>query len=482
MRRHVLERRRDAGGWQGTPRAPEANIRVPVHHRCRCHSWPRGGEWPFAANANPRSRHACRHSCDRRDRIASSSLSILAAPPRIGTDKPLEGRPEDQQCHAIGPTLRLLAAQLVGPGVTISNAKFTGAPEAAGTFAGGAASVGMDTGVVLSTGQAVNVRGPNVGRRPGATSTARRATPRLDALVTPEVTYDAATLEFDVTPAANTIAIRFVFASEEYPEFVGSSYNDVIAIFVNGVNCANYNGRPVASIDQHRHQQQLFIDNDTGTRNTEMDGLTVPLDCVASVTPNATNHVTIVIADTRTDLRSAVFLASGGIRSPGSGPVTNSNVIRAVEYYHAGFNHYFVTTIADEITKLDNGTFKGWARTGKAFNLFTWGHPERSTCPASSAPPLVSTVISTHFYTANAPETACTEGQSEMDVRGRRVRHAAARGDVPGGTTALYRAYNNSKAGVPNHRFLTDLGELQYMVSLGWIREGDYGIMGCVPL
>jgi hypothetical protein len=44
------------------------------------------------------------------------------------------------------------------------------------------------------------------------------------------------------------MAIQFVFASEEYNEFVDSPFNDVIAIFVNGVNCANYAGSPSASI------------------------------------------------------------------------------------------------------------------------------------------------------------------------------------------------------------------------------------------
>ena len=31
-----------------------------------------------------------------------------------------------------------------------------------------------------------------------------------------------------------------------------------------------------------------------------------------------------------------------------------------------GFDHYFVTSVADEIAKLDNGTFVGWARTGES--------------------------------------------------------------------------------------------------------------------
>ena len=414
--------------------------------------------------------------------VALLSLSSLAAEARTAPPNPAKLVPKISTVTQSN-NAAALAAQLVGPGVTISNAKFTGAPDAGGTFAGGAASVGMDTGVVLSTGQAVNVRGPNesdgwsdINGTPGDA--------RLDALVDPEVTYDAAILEFDVTPTANTIAIRFVFASDEYPEFVESPYNDVIAIFVNGVNCANYNGRPVSvnSINANVNAN-LFIDNDTGTRNTEMDGLTVPLDCVASVTPNAPNHVTIVIADTADQIYdSAVFLAAGGIRSPGSGPVTNSNVIRAIEYYHAGFNHYFVTTIPNEITLLDNGTFVGWARTGKAFNVFVLGTAGTLDVYRFFSSALVSTLISTHFYTSNAPEAA------GLKVNPRWVFEDTVFGLLPpvalcpAGTQALFRAYNNGMGGVPNHRFLTDATELALMIALGWIREGDYGMAGCVPL
>ena len=68
--------------------------------------------------------------------------------------------------------------------------------------------------------------------------------------------------------------------------------------FVNGVNCANYDGRPVSvnSINAGINAG-LYIDNDLGMRFTEMDGMTVPLECVAAVNPNVRNHVKIAIAD-----------------------------------------------------------------------------------------------------------------------------------------------------------------------------------------
>src|SRR5262245_47550610 len=48
-----------------------------------------------------------------------------------------------------------LAAALVGPGVTVTNARFTGDPGAAGTFTGAAADISIASGVILSTGLVV---------------------------------------------------------------------------------------------------------------------------------------------------------------------------------------------------------------------------------------------------------------------------------------------------------------------------------------
>ena len=40
-------------------------------------------------------------------------------------------------------------------------------------------------------------------------------------------------LEFDIAPDCDTLGIKFVFGSEEYPEFV-NSYNDAFAFFISG--------------------------------------------------------------------------------------------------------------------------------------------------------------------------------------------------------------------------------------------------------
>jgi hypothetical protein len=57
-------------------------------------------------------------------------------------------------------------------------------------------------------------------------------------------------------------------------------------------------------------------------------------------------------------------IESFAVTAPAGGPIRP-----AIEYYHAAFDHYFVTDIPDEIVKLDNGTFVGWARTGLQFNV-----------------------------------------------------------------------------------------------------------------
>src|SRR5690349_15757062 len=194
-------------------------------------------------------------------------------------------------------TLPQLVQSLLGPGVVASNIVVHGAPIAAGTFQSGLPIIGIDSGIMLSSGNIASVLGPNTSN---STSTANQmpGDAQLDALTTAP-TFDACSLEFDFTCAsASQISFQYVFSSEEYNEFVGSQYNDVFAFFLNGVNIATLPGGMAVAINNVNCGNPynpaaggncgLYLNNSCAdlpggafpcqaTYDTEMDGLTVVL-------------------------------------------------------------------------------------------------------------------------------------------------------------------------------------------------------------
>ncbi|MDX8142031.1 choice-of-anchor L domain-containing protein [Lentzea sp. BCCO 10_0061] len=132
-------------------------------------------------------------------------------------------------------------------------------------------------------------------------------------------THDAATYEVKIVPAGTTLHVKYVFASEEYPEYVGSAFNDVMAVWVGGTNCATVPGTGEAvSINtvNDKKNSSFYVDNSTGASGygTTMDGLTTPLTCSVPVTPGQPVTVRISVADTSDHiLDSAVALLDGGI-------------------------------------------------------------------------------------------------------------------------------------------------------------------------
>ena len=130
-----------------------------------------------------------------------------------------------------------LAQMLAGPGVEVSNVQYTGASDARGTFAfTDPAVVGMTQGVILSSGNAHDVVGPNTSDS-FSTNWGNPGDGDLTAL-SGFPTFDAAVLEFDFVPAANQVSFQYAFSSDEYSEWVNTQYNDVFAFFINGINCA----------------------------------------------------------------------------------------------------------------------------------------------------------------------------------------------------------------------------------------------------
>ncbi|MCF6183887.1 MAG: choice-of-anchor L domain-containing protein, partial [Bacteroidales bacterium] len=102
-----------------------------------------------------------------------------------------------------------------------------------GTFSNGLASVGFDSGVIISTGHINNAPGPNNSGGKGTNVPGDYQDNDLAQIVT-EDTHDAAVIEFDFTPVTDQISFEYVFASEEYCEFVNDDYNDVFGFFISG--------------------------------------------------------------------------------------------------------------------------------------------------------------------------------------------------------------------------------------------------------
>lgn len=150
--------------------------------------------------------------------------------------------------------------------------------------------------------------------------------------------------------------------------------------------------------------------------------------------------------------------------------------VPAIEYYHAAFDHYFVTRNTEEITKLDNGTFVGWMRTGLSFNVYP-----SETGSAASVCRFFSTSFdpkSSHFYTPFPAECATVKGNPDWQFEGQGsevfyIPLAAANGTCPAGTLPVYRLYNNGMGAAPNHRFTTSSSVRDQMVMAGWVLEGN---------
>jgi len=154
----------------------------------------------------------------------------------------------------------------------------------------------------------------------------------------------------------------------------------------------------------------------------------------------------------------------------------------AIEFYHAAFDHYFITAIADEITKLDNGTFVGWVRTGRQFKVYTaTGTALAVVCRFFST---AFDPKSSHFYTALASECTIVKANPNWQFEGEVffVGTPDADGNCASGTVPIYRLYNDGQGAAPNHRFATDLGVRSEMVAKGWIPEGSgIGVTMCAP-
>lgn len=146
-----------------------------------------------------------------------------------------------QATFTSGPSDATLLSTLQGPGVVLSNATTEAGdrPSQIGVFSNGIAGANLEMadGVILTTGSVAQSFGPNTGTQstidaPGA---ANYNDPQLVA-INPTANFDTVVYSFDAVlqPGFTALRATFQFGSEEYPDYVGSVFNDIFGFFVSG--------------------------------------------------------------------------------------------------------------------------------------------------------------------------------------------------------------------------------------------------------
>ncbi|HNW98585.1 MAG TPA: choice-of-anchor L domain-containing protein, partial [Bacteroidales bacterium] len=276
---------------------------------------------------------------------------------------------------------------LVSGCLETKNIKFTGNSAQIGYFTGGSSTIGYYSGLVLSSGNAKDAEGPNnVSNK--QTSYGRAGDSNIDAIVSPDKSNDASVLEFDFKPSSNTVSFRYVFASEEYNEYV-NKFNDAFGFFLTGGSYTNKNialipgtSTPV-TINNVNNGYRAAPDKGTGPctncsyyrdncngglgYNVQCDGLTTVLTATASVTACNWYHIKLVVADVGDDiLDSWVFLEANSFTS-GDGITLATANPTATDVSYEGCTSSIVFTRAD-VTNTSSPISVSYTMSGSATN------------------------------------------------------------------------------------------------------------------
>lgn len=241
----------------------------------------------------------------------------------------------------------VLANEILGSGITINSASYTGATSASGSFTGDTV-FGLDSGLVMTTGSALTAADATNDADATTTEHFIPGDTDLDTLIDGgSFTADAAVLVIDFTfgdgtLGGNSLFFNWVFASEEYNEFVDSQYNDVFGFFLDGINIAKAPDGQVASIntincggngqDFAGPNCSSYNNNDLQDGgpffNTEYDGFTDVITATASGLGAGIHTIKIAIADVDDyGFDSAVFIEVDTFSNTGPSAVSEPGIL-----------------------------------------------------------------------------------------------------------------------------------------------------------
>lgn len=256
-------------------------------------------------------------------------------------------------CTAPYNTPESLVEILVGEGVQYSNVTFSGFDCSAGYF-NGTSNLDFQTGLVMATDGLDAITPGNFGfggGGPGNDSDLEEQLEMVDALNTN--LNNLIILEFDFIPNSDAVTFNYIFASQEYPSFTCSQYNDIFGFFLSGpgiagpfsnnaenialvpdpndptqytttpviINTVNSgvsstgNSGPCDDIDPNWEDYSVFFTDNSNAETVSYPGF-VTLHATANVTACLTYHMKLAIADVADGgVNSAVFLQENSFNS-----------------------------------------------------------------------------------------------------------------------------------------------------------------------
>jgi hypothetical protein len=194
--------------------------------------------------------------------------------------------------------------------VQITNPVITCHASGYGEFTYSGNDMDVDQGVILTTGRRTDAPGPNNNGGSNWFAQNTAGDPLLNT-VTGRTTMDACKFEFDIIPAGDSLSFDFVFASEEYNEWVGSQYNDVFGFFISGPGIVGDPGaggaKNIALVPNtstavtinnvNNGSNSAYYHDNAGGADLQYDGFTVGLKAKSLVTACQTYHLKLVVAD-----------------------------------------------------------------------------------------------------------------------------------------------------------------------------------------
>ena len=244
------------------------------------------------------------------------------------------------------PTQLVQDVFLGGGCVQVQNITFTGSNSQRAYFSNGNAAVGLAEGVLLTSGNATSVP-QGISGISSDDIVPGNGDATLNTLAN-GTTFDAAVLEFDFRPTIANVSFQYAFASEEYPEYVCSSFNDVFGFFISGPGITGTQN--IALIPSSALYVGINTVNpgvagafgtaggctslaysayyNTGNANMVFDGYTDVFTASATVQPCQWYHIKLAIADEADGiLDSGVFLSANSFSAGASGTSTPGTVV-----------------------------------------------------------------------------------------------------------------------------------------------------------